>query len=99
MSVQEAVNAARFHHHWLPDFVIFDEGIVDKEKDSILKSKSYYIISEEEKNMVRTEYKELMGGIKFKAPMNVTLELKHMVEKKYEDYKDVLSTLHLMLHI
>ena len=53
--------------------------------------KSYYIISEEEKNMVRTEYKELMGGIKFKAPMNVTLELKHMVEKKYEDYKDVLS--------
>jgi len=45
MSVQEAVNAARFHHQWLPDVVIFEEGIVDKEKDSILKSKSYYIIS------------------------------------------------------
>ena len=45
MSVQEAVNAARFHHQWLPDVVIFEEGIVDKEKDSILKSKSYYVIS------------------------------------------------------
>ena len=44
MSVQEAVNAARFHHQWLPDVVIFEEGIVDKEKDSILKSKSYYVI-------------------------------------------------------
>ncbi len=45
MSVQEAVNAARFHHQWLPDVVIFEKGIVDKEKDSILKSKSYYVIS------------------------------------------------------
>ena len=45
MSVQEAVNAARFHHQWLPDVVIFEESIVDKEKDSILKSKSYYVIS------------------------------------------------------
>ena len=45
MSVQEAVNAPRFHHQWLPDVVIFEEGIVDKEKDSILKSKSYYVIS------------------------------------------------------
>jgi len=45
MSVQEAVNAPRFHHQWLPDVVIFEEGIVDKEKDSILKSRSYYVIS------------------------------------------------------
>ncbi len=45
MSVQEAVNAPRFHHQWLPDVIIFEEGIVDKEKDSILKSKSYYVIS------------------------------------------------------
>jgi gamma-glutamyltranspeptidase/glutathione hydrolase len=45
MSVQEAVNAPRFHHQWLPDVVIFEEGIVDKEKDSILKSKSYFVIS------------------------------------------------------
>ena len=45
MSIQEAVNAARFHHQWLPDVVIFEEGIIDKVKDSILKSKSYYVIS------------------------------------------------------
>ena len=45
MSVQEAVNAPRFHHQWLPDVVIFEEGIVDKEKDSILKSKRYFVIS------------------------------------------------------
>ena len=45
MSVQEAVNAPRFHHQWLPDVVIFEEGIIDKEKDSILKSKSYFVIS------------------------------------------------------
>jgi gamma-glutamyltranspeptidase/glutathione hydrolase len=32
MSVQEAVNAPRFHHQWLPDVVIFEEGIVDKRK-------------------------------------------------------------------
>ena len=45
MSVQEAVNAPRFHHQWLPDVVIFEEGILDKEKDSILKSKKYFVIS------------------------------------------------------
>ena len=45
MNVQEAVNAPRFHHQWLPDVVIFEEGIIDKEKDSILKSKNYYVIS------------------------------------------------------
>ena len=45
MSVQEAVNAPRFHHQWLPDVVIFEEGIINKEKDSILKSKSYFVIS------------------------------------------------------
>ena len=45
MSVQEAVNAPRFHHQWLPDVVIFEEGIVDREKDSILKSKKYFVIS------------------------------------------------------
>ena len=45
MNVQEAVNAPRFHHQWLPDVVIFEKGIINKEKDSILKSKSYFVIS------------------------------------------------------
>jgi len=45
MDVQEAVDAPRFHHQWLPDVVIFEKGIINKEKDSILKSKSYLVIS------------------------------------------------------
>lgn len=46
LSMQEAVNAPRFHHQWLPDMVIFEpEGFPDKLK-SELKSKGY-IINEE----------------------------------------------------
>ncbi len=46
MSMQEAVNAPRFHHQWLPDMVIFEpEGFSDELK-ATLKSKGY-IINEE----------------------------------------------------
>lgn len=45
MDIQDAVNAPRFHHQWLPDVVIFEEGGLDKVKDSILKSKNYFVIS------------------------------------------------------
>ena len=46
LSMQEAVNAARFHHQWLPDMVIFEpEGFSDELKEQ-LKSKGY-IINEE----------------------------------------------------
>jgi len=45
MNIQDAVNAPRFHHQWLPDVVIFEEGSLDKVKDSILKSKNYFVIS------------------------------------------------------
>ena len=45
MDIQDAVNAPRFHHQWLPDVVIFEEGTLDKVKDSILKSKNYFVIS------------------------------------------------------
>ena len=46
LSMQEAVNAPRFHHQWLPDMVIFEpEGFSDELKDQ-LKSKGY-IINEE----------------------------------------------------
>ncbi|HKL90384.1 MAG TPA: gamma-glutamyltransferase, partial [Allomuricauda sp.] len=46
LSMQEAVNAPRFHHQWLPDMVIFEpEGFSDELKDE-LKSKGY-IINEE----------------------------------------------------
>lgn len=46
LSMQEAVNAPRFHHQWLPDMVIFEpEGFSSELKES-LKSKGY-IINEE----------------------------------------------------
>ncbi|MFX0556888.1 gamma-glutamyltransferase [Maribacter sp. CXY002] len=46
MSMQEAVNAPRFHHQWLPDLVIFEpEGFPETLLDE-MKSKGY-IINEE----------------------------------------------------
>ncbi|TLP81397.1 gamma-glutamyltransferase [Maribacter sp. ACAM166] len=46
MSMQDAVNAPRFHHQWLPDMVIFEpDGFSPTLKDE-LKSKGY-IINEE----------------------------------------------------
>ncbi|MBT8306402.1 MAG: gamma-glutamyltransferase, partial [Maribacter sp.] len=43
LSMQNAVNAPRFHHQWLPDFVIFEpEGFSNTVKDE-LKSKGYII--------------------------------------------------------
>ena len=43
LSMQAAVNAPRFHHQWLPDFVIFEpEGFSSAVKDE-LKSKGYII--------------------------------------------------------
>lgn len=43
LSMQEAVNAPRFHHQWLPDMVIFEpEGFSDELKEA-LKSKGYII--------------------------------------------------------
>ena len=54
-------------------------------------NKSYYIIPEYEKNQARNEYKALMGTHKFSGPMNVTLEKKHMYERTYSDYENVVS--------
>lgn len=46
LSIQEAVNAPRFHHQWLPDMIIFEpEGFPETLTDE-LKSKGY-IINEE----------------------------------------------------
>jgi gamma-glutamyltranspeptidase/glutathione hydrolase len=46
LSMQDAVNAARFHHQWLPDAVIFEPEGFSEELISELKSKGY-IINEE----------------------------------------------------
>jgi gamma-glutamyltranspeptidase/glutathione hydrolase len=46
LSMQEAVNAPRFHHQWLPDMVIFEPEGFSEELKADLKSKGY-IINEE----------------------------------------------------
>ncbi len=44
LSMQEAVNAPRFHHQWLPDMIMFEEeGFTDELKEE-LKKKSYQIL-------------------------------------------------------
>ncbi|MBW8198272.1 gamma-glutamyltransferase [Flagellimonas abyssi] len=46
LSMQEAVNAPRFHHQWLPDMVIFEPEGFSEELIEQLKTKGY-IINEE----------------------------------------------------
>ncbi len=46
MSMQDAVNAPRFHHQWLPDAIIFEPEGFEKYLLNTLKSKGY-IINEE----------------------------------------------------
>jgi gamma-glutamyltranspeptidase/glutathione hydrolase len=43
MSMQEAVNAPRFHHQWLPDEVIFEPESFSKETLQSLKKKNYLV--------------------------------------------------------
>jgi gamma-glutamyltranspeptidase/glutathione hydrolase len=43
MSMQQAVNAPRFHHQWLPDEITFENESFDKTTLNSLKSKGYNI--------------------------------------------------------
>ena len=43
LSMQEAVNAPRFHHQWLPDQIIFEPGGFSPELIESLKAKGYHI--------------------------------------------------------
>ncbi|RUT70139.1 gamma-glutamyltransferase [Flavobacterium cupreum] len=43
LSMQEAVNAPRFHHQWLPDLINFEPDTFDPATIEKLKSKSYLI--------------------------------------------------------
>lgn len=43
MSMQEAVNAPRFHHQWLPDFIVFEPNGFSTDIKTELKSKGYFI--------------------------------------------------------
>tara|TARA_R110002051_G_scaffold105783_6_gene178866 strand:- start:1744 stop:3429 length:1686 start_codon:yes stop_codon:yes gene_type:complete len=46
LSMQDAVNAPRFHHQWLPDVVVFEPDGFSEELKSNLKSKGYLINEE-----------------------------------------------------
>ena len=46
LSMQEAVNAPRFHHQWLPDMVIFEPEGFSEELIEQLKTKGYIINKE-----------------------------------------------------
>lgn len=43
LSMQEAVNAPRFHHQWLPDLITFEPNTFDTKTFDTLKSKGYKI--------------------------------------------------------
>ncbi len=43
MTMQEAVDAPRFHHQWLPDEVLFEPDLFDKDLIRNLKNKGYII--------------------------------------------------------
>ncbi|WP_163406935.1 gamma-glutamyltransferase [Flavobacterium ajazii] len=43
LSMQEAVNAPRFHHQWLPDLVTFEPNTFDNHTIDTLKAKGYLI--------------------------------------------------------
>jgi gamma-glutamyltranspeptidase/glutathione hydrolase len=46
MSMQEAVEAPRFHHQWMPDYIIFEpDGFPESTKD-LLRARGY-VINEE----------------------------------------------------
>ncbi|MDI6050336.1 gamma-glutamyltransferase [Flavobacterium sp. XS2P24] len=51
MSMQEAVNAPRFHHQWLPDEITFEPNSFDKELLTNLKKKGY-LINEKNKEII-----------------------------------------------
>ncbi|RDY61470.1 gamma-glutamyltransferase [Flagellimonas nanhaiensis] len=46
LSMQDAVNAPRFHHQWLPDVVVFEPEGFSEELKTELKSKGYNINEE-----------------------------------------------------
>ncbi|MFQ3174788.1 MAG: gamma-glutamyltranspeptidase/glutathione hydrolase [Flavobacterium sp.] len=43
LSMQQAVNAPRFHHQWLPDLITFEPNTFDAKTFKTLKEKGYLI--------------------------------------------------------
>ena len=51
LSMQDAVNAPRFHHQWLPDIVVFEPEGFSKSTLATLKEKGY-LINEERSRII-----------------------------------------------
>ena len=49
---------------------------------------SYYLTAETDKQLVKQQLNKLLGSYTFAAPMNVTLEKKHIIKRPYSDYKN-----------
>ena len=45
MNIQDAVDAPRFHHQWLPDVIIIEKNSSDNTIDSLLREKKYNVIA------------------------------------------------------
>ena len=43
MSMQQAVNALKFHHQWLPDKTLFETGAFSEETIKKLQSRAYIL--------------------------------------------------------
>lgn len=54
MDIQSAVSAARFHHQWLPDVVVFEPGRFDSSLIKSLQDKAYNI---------KEEYSRIIGRV------------------------------------
>lgn len=63
MTMQEAVNAPRFHHQWLPDEIVFEtKGFSSSLLDS-LESKGYKVIQQESKILGKVDaIRQLSNG-------------------------------------
>jgi len=44
MTMQESVNSKRFHHQWLPDVLIYEDGAIDNDTKNKLKSIGHKLV-------------------------------------------------------
>ena len=50
MDIQEAVDAPRFHHQWLPDTIFYEHGAFTKQTVQQLKAMDYRLVERQEHN-------------------------------------------------